>query len=367
METNGTSALATYEQPRMTLIPTEQTSNSAMALAKLAAVSGLCKTQKAADAFFVVMYGYEIGIPAMTALRTIHVIGNTPVCSGEALLAIIRRSGKVDIKIEGDDKQATVWMKRRDSGEEYTARWNIERGRKAGLIKTAGNWEKHPQAMMQWRGVSECSKFLCSDITNGLYLIEEIAPDTMVNEDGEAVGDIIISKPEPVITPVIEAPAKKTARCLASDADCRGQFAVLCKQLDITNDEPYLKQLNIEKYSEYDGTFDELCQKMRDLHEWFVNEGHRVGENPDGEPDLVEQAAAEIPLEQAKASLNHQTGSSTRKQPEPVIEAPEAVKLVEGGAVAGASPFDMNAPQVNPDTGVLEHVNGKADYVQPPF
>lgn len=186
METSGNNALAMIEQPRPMLIPAESTSKSAFALAELAARSGLCKTQKAADAFFVIMYGYEIGIPAMTALRTIHIINNTPVCSGEALLAIIRRSQKVDVKITGSAAEATVYMKRRDNGEEYTALWTMNRATIAGLT-SKDTWKKFPQAFLQWRGVSECSKFLCSDITNGLYTYEEIAPDLNYDESGDLV------------------------------------------------------------------------------------------------------------------------------------------------------------------------------------
>lgn len=198
MGNDGTSALAIIEQPRLTLIPAETTSNSAFALATMAAKSGLCKTRQPADAFFVIMYGYELGIPAMTALRTIHIINQTPVCSGEAMLALIRRSGKAEIKITGDDNQAVVYMKRKDTGEEYTATWTLERGTKAGLTtKQGSNWGKFPQAMMKWRGVSECAKFLFSDVIGGLYTFEEIAPDTAVNEDGSMIGEIIVSKPEP--------------------------------------------------------------------------------------------------------------------------------------------------------------------------
>lgn len=199
MEAAGTTTpMTVYEQPRVALIPTEQTTNSAFALAKLAAASGLCKTKKPEDAFFVIMHGYEIGIPAMTALRTIHIINGVPVTSGEALLAIIRRSNKVDIKIEGSATTATVWMKRRDSGEEYKATWTIERAAIAGLTKKQ-TWVNFPQAFLQWRGVGECSKFLCSDITNGLYPAEEIAPDLNYDESGEllTVQTITISKPEP--------------------------------------------------------------------------------------------------------------------------------------------------------------------------
>lgn len=307
METN---TLAVYEQPRTLLIPTEQTSNSASALAKLAAASGLCKTRQPADAFFIIMYGYELGIPAMTALRTIHIINNTPVCSGEAMLALIRRSGKVEIKINGTATEATVYMRRKDTNEEYTARWDIQRATIAGLSGKQ-TWKNFPQAFLQWRGVSECGKFLCSDIIGGLYTFEEIAPDAPVDENGEPVEGqtITISKPEP------DAP--KMASCLKTNSDCQHQFSKLCGELGITNDEPYLHALKVERYSEYPGTFDELCNKMRELFVWFVNEGHRVGEDePASEPDPVATAAAQITVDDTKNLLNTQTGSSTRKPSE---------------------------------------------------
>lgn len=296
METSGSSALAMIEQPRaITLIPNEQTTNSAFALAKLAAMSGLCKTKKAEDAFFVIMHGYEIGIPAMTALRTIHIINGVPVTSGEALLAIIRRSGKVDIKITGSATEATVYMKRRDSGEEYTAHWTIARATTAGLTGKQ-TWKNFPQAFLQWRGVGECSKFLCSDITNGLYAAEEIAPDLNYDESGELVA---------------------------------GQ------QITITV---------VKKWHEEDRALTDLAERAF-VKGWIEKRGEPGVKEletmiaPKTWDDFADRNAAGLHIKDTAEAL-------LKSAPPADIDTPKP-----------ASPFDTSKPQVNPFTGEVEQVN----------
>lgn len=176
-------------------VPDVRTTDSMFRIAELAARSGLCSTRQPSDAYFVIAYGVELGIPPMTALRTIHVINNKPVCSGEAMLALIRRSGKVSMSISGDEKSATVTMKRKDSGDEYTAAWSMERANTAGVTRNA-TWQKFPSQMLKWRAISECAKFLCSDIIGGLYTVEEIAPETPMNADGEPLSIIVSNAPE---------------------------------------------------------------------------------------------------------------------------------------------------------------------------
>ena len=340
--------------PQAPAIPNITTIDSSYRLAELASKSGLCKTRNAPDAFFIIMYGMELGMSPMLSLRGIHLIQGVPVCSGEMMLALLRRSGKVEIKITGSATEATVWMKRKESGEEYTAHWTLERGRIAGLLKDGaqGNWNKYPQQMMQWRGVSECGKFIGSDILMNLYLFEEIAPQMAVNEAGEPMeGQTITITTPPPVERQPEAP--RMASCLSSSEECRKQFAILCKELDLTNDEPYLKHLgNLKKYSDFPGTFDELVQKMRELHEWFCNEGHRVGEDEQTDIDPVAEASAQISVPQAAATLG--SGGDRR------ITAP-AVPADEHVITAPDSPFAavrIEAKDAKP---------AEAAFVQPPF
>lgn len=346
--------------PAMPMIPDIHTTESGFKLAELAAKSGLCKTRNPYDAFFVIGYGMELGIPPMTALRTIHVINNTPSCSGQAMLALIRRSNKVTVTITGSATEAKVYMKRRDTGDEYTAHWTIERAQTAGLLSNP-TWKKFPQQMLQWRGVSEAAVFLCSDIIGGLYTVEEIAPQITVDESGEPVETqvITVSKPEP------EAP--KTAKECLQDDDCRKRFVSLCAELKILSaveDEKYLAALKISRYSEYAGTFDELCQEMRDLNEAFNMP------TPDAEPE-PSPATVSMTTEEAVQKLGKGDKTPIGRDPvitkDPVEDAAlnqQAEQIADGLAASKAPPLPKGK---SPFASSSIDAPVKTDYVQPPF
>lgn len=168
--------------------------DSSWRLAQYAASSNIARQKNAYDAFFIIMYGYELGISPMAALRTIYSIDGTPVCSGEAMLALIRKSGlSASIRMETGEQAAKVYMKRRDTDEEYTATFSLDDAKRANLLGKK-NWQMYPKKMMLWRAVSECAKVLFGDVIGGLYTLEEIAPDTEVSEVGEPVGKIVVSR-----------------------------------------------------------------------------------------------------------------------------------------------------------------------------
>ena len=171
-------------------------------LAQYAANSSLSKTKNAYDVMFIIQYGYELGLSAMASVRTIHVINGTPSCSGEAMLALIRRSKLAsEITISGDAKSARCKMVRKDTGETYEATFTIEEAATAGLTGKE-NWRKFPAKMLKWRCVSECGKFLFSDVIGGLYTIEEINPNIRVNEGGDIIdGDVFEHDTPQNVTP----------------------------------------------------------------------------------------------------------------------------------------------------------------------
>lgn len=173
-------------------------------ICKVAAYSGFLSstaprndmTWRTADAFFVVMYGRELGIPAMTALKTIYVVDGKPSCSGQALLALMRRAG-VEVEIPDPSTvtdKATVRI-RRPGGEwrEYT--YTKKMAEDAGLWGR-NTWSKYWREMLIWRAVSTANKYETSDITGGLYTIEELAPNTPLDADGAPTSAVVISKPD---------------------------------------------------------------------------------------------------------------------------------------------------------------------------
>src|SRR5687768_15929830 len=108
METNGSSALAVYDKPSLMIpaVPTEGEIRSLAMIADYAARSNFLRStaprnqhdQRQADAFFVIMYGRELGIPPMTALKMIFVLDGQPSASTQAIVGLARRRGvEIDI------------------------------------------------------------------------------------------------------------------------------------------------------------------------------------------------------------------------------------------------------------------------------
>jgi hypothetical protein len=168
------------------VVQSEDQINSVWRLAQYASKSGLVKTN-AYDAFFVIQYGWELGISPMAALQGIYVVNKKPTCSGQFMLALIRRSGLADsISIEGDSEKATVTMSRKSPAETYTATFTMQDARKAGLANK-DVWKSYPAAMLKWRAVSDCGRFLFGDVIGGLYTVEEIADNPQVDETGAPI------------------------------------------------------------------------------------------------------------------------------------------------------------------------------------
>jgi hypothetical protein len=186
-------------------IPSEGEVRSLALIADYAARSGFLRSQAAktdmmqrqADAFFVIMYGREMGIPPMTALKTIWVLNGQPTASSQAILAMAKRRGvEVQTPNPAEVKDRAIVKIRRPGGEWREYVYTDEMAARAGL-SGKDNWKKHHAEMLIWRAVSTGLRFEAPDIIGGLYSHEEIAPDIQVDESGEIVEATTTLLPEP--------------------------------------------------------------------------------------------------------------------------------------------------------------------------
>jgi len=195
---NNTNAI-TQSQP--SLVPQTAQNNVAeleyyWSIANKAFKSSLSKVNKIEDAFFLIGYGHELGISPFAALRTIYVVNGVPTCSGEMMLALIRRSGLLatsNIEELTNPIGAKVTMKRKDTGEEISISFTMNDAETAGLANKQV-WKNYPKNMCRWRAVSNVAKLLFGDVIGGLYTFEEIADDNQqIDGTGAPVGNIIES------------------------------------------------------------------------------------------------------------------------------------------------------------------------------
>lgn len=170
-DAQSTTALAVTGVTRPTLQAASQI-ESAWQLAQYAAKSSFSKIANPYDAFFVIQFGWELGILPMTALRLINSIDGKPAASAELQLALIHRSGKLQLlEIQGDARRASTTMKRSDTGLTHTATLTIEAANTAGLTGK-GNWKKYPERILKWRTISECAQILFPDVIAGIDFID---------------------------------------------------------------------------------------------------------------------------------------------------------------------------------------------------
>jgi hypothetical protein len=118
------------------------------------------------------VYGAELGLSPMTALREVFIIEGTPSCSAKLMRALILRAGhQLEWRTLTRDRAVLVG-RRRDRRGHATVEWTLDDARNAGV---AGKdvWKKYPRSMLAARATSELARLIFPDVTIG-YTPEEL-------------------------------------------------------------------------------------------------------------------------------------------------------------------------------------------------
>lgn len=123
-----------------------------------------------------IMVGRELGIPAMSSLRSIHNIEGRHALSAQLMVALILRSGFAEYfdPEEFDHQRAVFVTKRRGARKEIRLEHTIEMARTAQLVKPNSNWEKVPTDMLVARAQSRLARLVYPDIILNLYTADEL-------------------------------------------------------------------------------------------------------------------------------------------------------------------------------------------------
>lgn len=131
----------------------------------------------------VILYGREIGLPPMTALRTSYVVNGRVALAAETLRALVLAAGH-DFRYEEATTARCIAAGRRKGSEDWqTVEWTQDLARKAGL--GGPSWQKYPRQMLKARATAELCRDLFPDVIGGFEAVEELddgtvtpAPDT---------------------------------------------------------------------------------------------------------------------------------------------------------------------------------------------
>lgn len=155
------------------------------------------------DITAVILAGREMGLPPMTALRSIEMIEGKPGVSANAQRGIAMAAGVVFELRESTDTRV-VMRARAPGAEQWTeVVWDTDRARKMELA-TKSNWRKMPRSMLIARATSELCRLVAANLLLGLpYSTEEL------HDIEPAVGGTDEPARPAIVTP---APVKRTAR-----------------------------------------------------------------------------------------------------------------------------------------------------------
>lgn len=146
----------------------------------------------------VMLKGMEIGLGPASALQTIMVVNNKPSIYGDALPALLHKSGVIEfIKtnvtgIWGEatkDFVVTITLKRKDQTEPYIRSFGFTDAKKGGLVGKKGPWTNYPERMCYWRALSWAARDGAGDALMGLQVAEEVN-DYLVEKRREETADI---------------------------------------------------------------------------------------------------------------------------------------------------------------------------------
>ena len=137
-----------------------------------------------ANVLATIMAGAELGIPPMTALRSIHIIKGRPVLSASLMVGLVLASGKAEyfVRKESSATSATYETKRFGAPAQsmtftiedaIAAQLTAGGRRKEGARSDGGNWEKYPQRMLEARAKAALARDVYPDVLEGCYTEDE--------------------------------------------------------------------------------------------------------------------------------------------------------------------------------------------------
>lgn len=135
-----------------------------------------------ADVFAAFLFGREIGLGPMMALRDVHMIDGRPALAAHRQLAKLREGGVIILESTSTAEVASITARRSDTGEVMTVAFTMAEAKivvdKSGKhLVDKPNWRSWPADMLWARCVGRLTRRLGPDLLGGLppYVAEEVA------------------------------------------------------------------------------------------------------------------------------------------------------------------------------------------------
>ena len=158
------------------------------------------------QAFLIMATGAELGIPATTALRSIRVQAGKPTLSADLLRSLVLRSPACEyFRCAESTDISCRWVTKRKNHPEESLTWTMADAERAGL-SGKDNYRKYPRQLLNARCSAELARRVYPDVVLGVYLPDEIEPDTKPIEAKVVEVLRAADEPRPITIELVEEP-----------------------------------------------------------------------------------------------------------------------------------------------------------------
>ncbi len=158
---------------------------------------------KPADVFVAIQMGLELNLSPMQALQNIAVINGRPSLWGDAVIALVRASGRMeefDEYFEGtpyqDNYQAVCVLKRQGDKKPIKREFSVADAKLAKLWAKEGPWQQYPKRMLQMRARSWALRDGFGDVLRGVRTAEEMMDEPPAIEMRPVPSPVVSYEPD---------------------------------------------------------------------------------------------------------------------------------------------------------------------------
>lgn len=235
----------------------------AMEMGRAMSASGFFEdAQEEAQAAVKMIMGLDLGISPTAAMTAIHIVEGKPMVGYQIIAAKIKQHPTYEYRVtEHDDEKCLVEFFNEDVklGE---VGWDMERAKRANLVKEKSGWKKSPRNMLFARCLSDGVKFYMADLLTGaaVYVEGEIegglhaqppprsGPEPLTDEKAEALREEAQAAWNELraVNPTLLVPGKFRRMIEANEYSHAKLQSVIEQIRDLTETETELQQLKAE-------------------------------------------------------------------------------------------------------------------------
>jgi hypothetical protein len=190
-----------------------------------------------------IIAGAAVGMDPIAAMSGIYIVNGRPQLFGDALLAVVRRSGKMTKFrewMEGSGETLTAWCElERDGGETLTRSFSWAQAKRANLAGKGGPWTQYPARMLTMRARNFALRDLFADVLSGL---SNDMPEPTTDHPEDVIDVEVEEMPPDPDTPVdtdssFELSASSEAENLLGELDARLRTTTTADEMEAAIEE----------------------------------------------------------------------------------------------------------------------------------